>query len=194
MKKNRLYILIAILTIVFFFGTAQICPQCGRKPEEKVGVGEETAAEESQEIGEKAEEVTGTEESKEASLLDVSVLAGKNVTSATLELKDPDLTANPCNFKGRILVFFVDFLPGGLTVDDWGDIPYGGPFIFNWDATPLRCSSNFLISTIVDRASVPRKLQFSITYENPATGGIPGVPEGRVYYPNDITLTVTYTE
>jgi len=58
----------------------------------------------------------------------------------------------------------------------------------------LEFSSDLLKNTIIDRAPLPRKLQFGITYENPAIGGDMGVPEGRKYEADDITLTVTYTE
>ncbi len=56
MKKNKLYVIVAILTAIFFFSTAALCNQCGVKDEEeKTGVAEEEeeVAEEEAE-GEKA--------------------------------------------------------------------------------------------------------------------------------------------
>ena len=62
MKKNKMYILLAILTAIFLFSFAALCNQCGTTTEEeKTGVGEEeeTATEEEETV---EEEETATEE------------------------------------------------------------------------------------------------------------------------------------
>jgi hypothetical protein len=41
MKKNRFYIILSILTIIFFFSVAALCNQCGTTAEDKVDVDEE---------------------------------------------------------------------------------------------------------------------------------------------------------
>ena len=41
MKKNRLYIILAVLTIIFLFSFAALCNQCAAPIEDKVDVGEE---------------------------------------------------------------------------------------------------------------------------------------------------------
>ena len=124
---------------------------------------------------------------------DVSSLAGKEIVNAKLKLANPDLSPNPCNFKGNIVIFYNDFLPG-LDSGDYYSLAYAGPQIFFWNAEPLEFSTDFLKTKIAERASAHVELQFGIGYENTATGGLPGVAEGRVYYANDITLTITYTE
>jgi len=123
----------------------------------------------------------------------ISSFDDKNIVSAEVKLETPDYFA-VCNFKGDIQIYYVDFLPGGLTSADYSDIPYSGPISFDWDDEPLSFSGNFLIDTILDRASIPRKLQFGITYANPATGGLAGTNEGRVYSVDDITLKIIYEE
>jgi len=120
-------------------------------------------------------------------------MADKDVVSASLKLENPTMDG-VCDFKGDIWIWYYDFLPGGITGADYSGIPYAGPVSFSWDADTLEFSSDLLKNTIIDRAPLPRKLQFGITYENPAIGGDMGVPEGRKYEADDITLTVTYTE
>ena len=124
---------------------------------------------------------------------DVSSLAGKEIVSATLKLKDP-LYYSTCNFKGDLQIYFVDFIPGGLTPSDYFDIPYHGPISFDWDEDPLKYSDDYLKSAISNRADSGRKIQFAITYADPHTGGAPGVAEGRTYDRSDIVLTVVYTD
>ncbi len=124
---------------------------------------------------------------------DISSMADKDVVSAELKLENPTLDS-VCDFKGDIWIWYVDFLPGGITGTDYFAIPYAGPVSFSWDADPLEFSSDLLKDTIIDRAPLPRKLQFGIMYENDDIGGDMGVPEGRKYEPDDITLTVTYNK
>jgi hypothetical protein len=68
MKKNKLYIFLAIVTAVFLFGTAAVCNQCGAPVEEKIDVGEEESIAKEEE-GNKEEEIsegeTAEEEDKE---------------------------------------------------------------------------------------------------------------------------------
>ena len=124
---------------------------------------------------------------------DVSSLAGKEIVNAKLKLANPDLSPNPCNFKGDIVIFYNDFLPG-LDSGDYYSLAYAGAGIFSWCAEPLEFSTDFLKTKIAERASAHLELQFGIGYENTTTGGLPDVAEGGVYYANDITLTITYKE
>ena len=41
MRKNKLYVILTVLTIIFLFSFAALCNQCGAPIEDKVGVGEE---------------------------------------------------------------------------------------------------------------------------------------------------------
>ena len=41
MRKNKLYIVLAVLTIIFLFSFAALCNQCSAPTEDKVDVGEE---------------------------------------------------------------------------------------------------------------------------------------------------------
>ena len=124
---------------------------------------------------------------------DVSELEGKEIVDASLKLEDPELTPEPCNFKGVIVIFYNNFLPG-LTAADYGSVAYAGPEMFLWNKDPLEFSTDFLKTEIAERASAHTELQFGIGYANNATGGLSGVAAGRVYYGDDITLTITYNE
>jgi hypothetical protein len=68
MKKNKMYIFFAILTIIFLFSFAALCNQCGAATgEEKIDVGEEEeASEEETEEEEAVEEEEVAEEEEEA--------------------------------------------------------------------------------------------------------------------------------
>lgn len=123
----------------------------------------------------------------------VNSLDEKEIVSATLKLEDPHYYS-PCNFKGDLQIYFVDFTPGGLTASDYFDVPYYGPVSFDWDEDPLEYSGGYLEDTILSRAETGRKIQFAITYAVPATGGLAGVNEGRSYQVSDITLSVVYTD
>jgi len=124
---------------------------------------------------------------------DVSSLAGKDIVDAQLKLADPTYYGT-CDFKGDIMIGYYDFLPG-IDASDWSGVSsYGTPEFFAYNAEPLEFSTSFLIEKVEQRANSGTNLQFIITYQLPATGGAPGVPEGREYYPEDITLTVTYIE
>ncbi len=123
---------------------------------------------------------------------DVNALAGKEIVYAKLKLANPDLTSDPCNFKGSIVIFYNDFLPG-LTAADYYSVAIAGPQMFPWNAEPLEFSTDFLKTKIAERASAHTELQFGIGYENIASDG-DGVGEGRAYYADDITLTITYNE
>ncbi len=64
MRKNKIYIILAILTAISLFTIAAICNQCGTPVEIKIGTEEDKEeAEEKEEIKEELEEVT--EESEE---------------------------------------------------------------------------------------------------------------------------------
>jgi hypothetical protein len=123
---------------------------------------------------------------------DVSSLAGKEIVNAKLKLANPVLSPNPCNFKGNIVIFYNDFLPD-LTASDYFSPAYAGPQIFPWNAEPLEFSTDFLKTKIAERASAHVELQFGMGYENTASN-MNGIAEGRVYYADNITLTVTYKE
>ncbi len=124
---------------------------------------------------------------------DVDSLDGKEIISAEIELDDPDIPED-CDFKGDITIWYVDYLPGGLTAADYSDIPYADAGSFDWDKEPIRFSGDYLENAIGDRAEDGRKLQFGVAYEDWHTGGVPGIMEGRLYKPGDITLTVTYKD
>ena len=49
MKKNRLYLLISIITLICFLGTAAICNQCAADTSEETGEFEVAAEEEAEE-------------------------------------------------------------------------------------------------------------------------------------------------
>jgi hypothetical protein len=58
---------------------------------------------------------------------------------------------------------------------------------------PLEVSNDFLKTKIAERALAGTALQFGIGYYIMGPGtSLPG--QGRGYYANDITLTVTYNE
>jgi len=103
MKKNKLYIIIAILTTIFLFTISAICNQCAAPTEEeKIGVEEEEAAPEEataeevteeeaaeaeeEEVEEAAEEEAGeeevAEEEKEAPTISLSIYEGPTYSSA----------------------------------------------------------------------------------------------------------------
>jgi len=65
MKKNKIYIILAILTAVFLFATSALCNQCGIGAEEKLGVEEEEVSEETAEETEVEEEEAVAEETAE---------------------------------------------------------------------------------------------------------------------------------
>jgi len=123
---------------------------------------------------------------------DVSSLAGKELVSAKLRLSDP-LNYGTCNFKGPILIWYYDFLPG-VDAADYSGTPYAGPQIFSWNVEPLEFSTDFLKEKVAERASSGVKLQFGICYQNPAATATPGVADGRQYDASDIILTVKYLE
>lgn len=96
MRKNKLYIILAILTSIFFFTTAAICNQCSAAPEEKLGVEEteeeiveeevapEEEEEEEEEVPEEAEEEAeeeATEEEKEAPTIELQIYEGPTYSS-----------------------------------------------------------------------------------------------------------------
>jgi hypothetical protein len=123
---------------------------------------------------------------------DVSSLTGKDVISATLKLSGPDITTPPCDFKGNIVIFFNDFLPG-LTADDYYSTGTQGQ-LFPWNLDPLQFSTDYLRDKVKERATSGVGLQFGIGYENAAATNSNGIAEGRAYYANDVTLTVVYEE
>jgi len=124
---------------------------------------------------------------------DVSSLSGKEIIYAKVSLVKPQLSANPCNFKGDILIFYNDFLPD-LSAQDYYSVAYAGPEVFAWDADPLEFSNDFLKDKVKERADSGIKLQFGIGYQNSNTGGVKDIFEGRSYYNIDINITVTYYE
>lgn len=95
----------------------------------------------------------------------LSSLAGKEITSATLILDRPDdeTRGNPA-FKGKIFLYFNDYLP--LDRDDYRIHPYEGPITFENNEIPLEYSSEYLVSIIQERANEGKKLQFALAYEN----------------------------
>ena len=124
---------------------------------------------------------------------DVSSLSGKEIIYAKVSLVKPQLSANPCNFKGDILIFYNDFLPD-LSAQDYYSAAYAGPEVFAWDADPLEFSNDFLKDKVKERADSGIKLQFGIGYQNSNTGGVKDIFEGRAYYSTNINITVTYYE
>jgi len=123
---------------------------------------------------------------------DVSSLDGKEITSAKLKLSSPTIP-NVCDFKGDIIIWYADFLPGITQSDYSSGTAYGPPVRFSYDADPLEFSSSFLKEKIAERTSSGKELQFYIYYESVSTDG-DHVAEGRVYDSSNITLTVTYIE
>ena len=62
MRKKNLYIVLAVLTIIFLFSFAALCNQCSAPAEDKVDIGEEDA---NSSDGDNAEEVDSEEENTE---------------------------------------------------------------------------------------------------------------------------------
>ena len=96
MKKNKLYVVVAILTVIFLFSTAALFNQCGMKAEEeKTGVEEEEAvaeetaeeAEEEEMVGEEAEEGTEEEEGEEVSEAEEAEEEEGEKAAPTIELE-----------------------------------------------------------------------------------------------------------
>ena len=123
---------------------------------------------------------------------DVSALAGKEIKSAKLKLPNPDLTQISCDFKGNIMIFFNDFLPG-LTASDYSSVGTEGQ-LFLWDQSPLEFSTDFLRDKVKERADSGVELQFGIGYALPLVTNSNNLIEGRRYSSGDITLTVIYLE
>jgi hypothetical protein len=123
---------------------------------------------------------------------DVSSLAGKDIKSAELGLYQPALTDPKCDFKGNIVIFFNDFLPG-LTASDYYSTGTEGQ-LFTWDENPLKFSTDFLRDKVKERADSGVELQFGIGYELPLATNSNNFAEGRIYYTNKIILTVVYLE
>jgi len=85
MKKNKLYIFLAIAAAIFLFGTAAVCNQCAAPVEEKIDVGEEESIakeeegskeEETAEEEDKEEEEAEEEEEKEAPTIELEIYEG----------------------------------------------------------------------------------------------------------------------
>lgn len=119
---------------------------------------------------------------------DLSSLAGKEITSATLILDRPDdeTRGNPI-FKGKILLYFNDYLP--LNRDDYEIHPYEGPITFENNEVPLEYSSEYLASIIQERANEGKKIQFALAYENSGSDD-DGEKDGRYYGSDNIILAV----
>jgi len=123
---------------------------------------------------------------------DVSSLAEKEIIKATLKLLGGAEIYN-CDFKGPIVVYYNDFLPG-LTSSDYFGVAYAGPEIFPWDTYLIEFSNEFLKNKVKERADSGVKIQFGIGYQDTNTGGLSNVYEGLVYIKERITLTVSYLE
>jgi hypothetical protein len=92
MKKNKLYVFIAVMTAISLFATAAICNQCGKPAEEKAGIEEEEGAtveevtEEEEEGEEEQEEEEGIEEEEDATVEEVTEEEEEGV-APTIELE-----------------------------------------------------------------------------------------------------------
>jgi hypothetical protein len=108
MKRNKLYVLLVIFTIVFLFGFAAVCNQCGTADEEEktdVGeeetteeeTGEEETTEEETDIGEEeTEEEEESEEDKEAPAIEVEVYMGPTLQDSVCFYRvQANVTGNP---------------------------------------------------------------------------------------------------
>jgi hypothetical protein len=63
MGKNKIYILLVIITVIIFFTTAALCNMCNAETEEKIGTEEETGeSQEEPEEGEESQQGSGQEE------------------------------------------------------------------------------------------------------------------------------------
>lgn len=94
MKKNKLYILLSIITLICLFGTAAICNQCAAGTVEEVegteeeaeAAADETVEEEELAEGDKAseeeEETPGQEEQKEAPTITLEIYEGPIYSSS----------------------------------------------------------------------------------------------------------------
>jgi len=123
---------------------------------------------------------------------DVSALAGKDIQSAKLKLSANSISNPPCDFRGDIVIFYNDFLPG-LTASDYTSAGYAGPQSFAWNANPLEFSTDFLRDKVKERADSGVEIQFGIGYAILASD-LDGTPEGISYISDSTTLTVTYLE
>ena len=94
----------------------------------------------------------------------------------------------------------------GLTASDYTSAGYAGPQSFAWNTDPLEFSTDFLRDKVKERADSGVRIQFDIGYAilisnfDRKDDGIIYLPfatnsnnfaEGRIYYANKITLTVT---
>jgi len=92
MKKNKIYIILAILTTISLFAVSAICNQCAVAPEEEEKIGveeEEEAVAEEEAVEEEAvaeEEVTEEEEAEEAEEEEGTVVEEKEVPTITLAI------------------------------------------------------------------------------------------------------------
>jgi hypothetical protein len=114
MRKNRLYILIAVLTAIFLFATSATCNQCkaeaadGEEIEEEEEAAEEEAEEEGgEETGEETEEETEEEEGGEGTEEEEEEEESEEKTAPTIELEiyqDATLAGSICYWRVKAVV------------------------------------------------------------------------------------------
>ena len=77
MKKNKLYILFAVLTIIFLFSFAALCNQCGAQTEDKVDIGEEEGSESGETIEDEEQRKMGPKKKTQEALNPVMQMVKK---------------------------------------------------------------------------------------------------------------------
>ncbi len=126
---------------------------------------------------------------------DISGLMGKNIISATLELKTFKTYDNPLStFLGTIDMYMIeDYLP--LGPEDWNPTKTGTFGVaFVHDAEPLVISGERLKNAIQQRVNEGKNLYFYILYYNPESSDNDFQTDGREFTKDTISLMISCSE
>lgn len=94
MKKNKIYLILAIITSLILFTTAAICNQCGATAEEEIA--EEEREEEATQVEEEVEEITERGEEKPEELTEEEAIeGGENEEEVTEEAEEGEEETPP---------------------------------------------------------------------------------------------------
>ncbi|MCL4385081.1 MAG: hypothetical protein M1479_10005 [Actinobacteria bacterium] len=124
----------------------------------------------------------------------LSGLAGKNIVSATLEMKTYKIWGNPLStFLGMIDVHMTeDYLP--LGPEDWMPLTTGTfAAAFYHDDEPLLASGDRLKNAIQQRVNEGKNAYFYIFYYNPEGSDNDFQTDGREFTKDTVNLKITYS-